>query len=291
MDWSLVVAGCRYGQRVRGWDLRRWRLPGLGLAAGLALLIGGYLLWSHSRPYLLGSGCEITATDRPESLDLEQAANTATIAGVAFRKSLPERAVVIAYATAMQESHIRNLPGGDRDSVGIFQQRPSQGWGRVAQLRDPVYSTSKFFDALVKVRDYQKRELHDAAQRVQRSADGTAYAPHEPRAIRLAEAYTGRRPAAVRCWFPPDDRTAPRRAEAIRALHKAFGTSRLPQQGDAIKVADARAGWSVAHWAVSHTQEYGLTEVRFAGQRWQVDSGHEGWTSDEGAPSDRVVIR
>jgi len=280
---------------VRGWERLRPRSGALLLAIALVVGAGGWAAWSHLRPYLHGSNCEVAAAGGVVPLDLEQAANAATIAGVAFRKSLPERAVVIAYATAIQESHIRNLPYGDRDSVGIFQQRPSQGWGRVDQLRDPVYATSKFYDSLVKVKDYLDRDLHDAAQQVQRSADGTAYAPHEERAKQLAEAYTGRRPAAVRCWFSPRKRTEPRRAEAIRALHETFGTSKIPVTEEdgrhTVRVPTRRTGWAVASWAVSHAQGYGLQEIRYDGRRWRAEAGHDGWTEDEEAPSDRVIIR
>lgn len=276
---------------MRGWERRRWRLGASLLAAALLLGAGGYAAWSYARPYLHGSNCEVDTTQEAVPLDLEQAANAATISGVAFRKGLPERAVVIAYATALQESHIRNLPGGDRDSVGIFQQRPSQGWGRVDQLRDPVYASSRFFDSLVKVKDYLDRDLHESAQLVQRSADGAAYAPHETRAKRLAEAYTGRRPAAVRCWFSPGKRTDPRQAEAVRTLRKTFGASKLAVEGDAVRVASPRSGWAVASWAVSHAQVYGLSEIRFDGKHWKADDGHDGWTKDGKALPDRVIIK
>ncbi|MBW8766298.1 MAG: hypothetical protein JF630_08775, partial [Geodermatophilales bacterium] len=79
----------------------------------------------------------------------EQAQNAITIAAVAHDRGLPERAVVIALATAQQESRLRNLPYGDRDSLGLFQQRPSQGWGTEAQVQDPVYAAGRFFDHLV----------------------------------------------------------------------------------------------------------------------------------------------
>lgn len=290
MRWN--VPRCRYGLGVRGWEqVRRWRLGGIVLAVVLLLCIGGYVAWSKARPYLHGSNCEVRTAQESAPLDLEQAANAATISGVAFRKDLPERAVVIAYATALQESHIRNLEGGDRDSVGIFQQRPSQGWGRVDQLRDPVYAASKFFDSLVKVKDYLDRDLHDAAQRVQRSADGSAYAPHETRAKQLAEAYTGRRPSAVRCWFSPGKRTKSRHAEAIRILRKTFGASKLTVEGQEVRVPSPRTGWAVASWAVSHAQVYGLSEIRFDGKHWKSDVGHDGWTKDKKAPTNRVTIK
>ncbi len=281
----------------------RWAV---GLAVGVMLLaVGGFVLFDRARPYLHGTGCEVRTTQGSMPLDLEQAANAATISAVAFRKRLPERAVVIAYATAIQESHIRNLPGGDRDSVGMFQQRPSQGWGTPDKLRDPVQSTSKFFDALVKVKDYLDRDLHDAAQLVQRSADGTAYAQHEPDGKLLAAAFTGREPATARCWFPPDKKTESRRPAAIREMRRAFG-SRLkvagpspltqgaksdPDSWNAVKAATPREGWAVAGWAVAHAQAYGLTEVRYAGKQWRSDAGHDGWTEDKEAPKDAVIVQ
>ncbi|TDD95680.1 hypothetical protein E1298_04495 [Actinomadura rubrisoli] len=266
----------------------------------LALGVGGYVAFQRARPYLHGSGCEVGTSASKMPLDLDQGANAATIAAVAFRKQLPERASVIAYATAIQESHMRNLPGGDRDSVGMFQQRPSQGWGSPAKLRDPVQSTSKFFDALVKVKDYLDRDLHDSAQRVQRSADGRAYAQHEEDGKLLAQVFTGRQAASARCWYPPDKKTAPRRPEAIRELRRSFG-SRLQVDGpkalaggtptwDAVRVTNPRAGWAVAAWAVTHAQVYGLGEVRYGGRHWKSDAGHDGWTKDADAPADHVII-
>ncbi|MEV4090502.1 hypothetical protein AB0J43_60570, partial [Nonomuraea fuscirosea] len=140
--------------------------------------------------------CTAVTPDGTIGLDTEQARISATIAAVAARRRLPERAVVIAYATALQESKLSNLGYGDRDSVGVFQQRESQGWGRKKQLMDPVYATNKFFAALVKVKNYRKIPLADAAQAVQRSAGGYAYAPHEGDAKILAAAFTGRVPRA-----------------------------------------------------------------------------------------------
>src|SRR6185312_11817716 len=74
-----------------------------------------------------------------------QVANAAIIVAVGQEMKVPARGLVIALATAMQESTLRNLNYGDRDSVGLFQQRPSQGWGTVAQLTDPRYAAGKFY--------------------------------------------------------------------------------------------------------------------------------------------------
>lgn len=109
------------------------------------------------------------------SLSPEQVQNARTIAAVAEQRGLPERAVVIAIATAMQESTLRNLDYGDRDSLGLFQQRPSQGWGTPEQVQDPVYAAGKFYDGLVQIPDWESGELTMVADAVQRSAFPLAY--------------------------------------------------------------------------------------------------------------------
>lgn len=111
--------------------------------------------------------------------DAEQANNASLIYNVAASRGLPAQAAVIALATAWQESGMRNLKYGDRDSQGLFQQRPSQGWGTVAQVTDPTYAAGKFYDALVKIPNWQTMSVTDAAQAVQRSAYPGAYAKWE----------------------------------------------------------------------------------------------------------------
>src|SRR3954466_6292243 len=132
-----------------------------------------------------------TALGNSTELDPEQAGNAAIIASVAVRRGLAGRAATIGIATAMQESKLVTLPGGDRDSIGLFQQRPSQGWGTPAQVRDPVYAANAFFDVLIKVEGYRSMEITKVAQRVQRSAYPEAYADHEPEGRVLASALTG----------------------------------------------------------------------------------------------------
>ncbi|MER8183566.1 hypothetical protein [Kitasatospora sp. NPDC094015] len=182
-------------KRRRGRPLRR-------LATGfVALLVVAGLVLYLNRDKLSAppEGCRIDTAAGSGTLDLVQAANAATITAVALSRGLPERAVTIALATAMQESKIHNLDGGDRDSVGLFQQRPSQGWGTAAQIKDPVYATNKFLDSLVKVPGYARLPLTDAAQQVQKSGFPQAYAKHETNATLVAAALTGREPAALTC--------------------------------------------------------------------------------------------
>jgi hypothetical protein len=118
----------------------------------------------------------------------EQAANASIIAGVAWDRGLPDRAVVIALATAQQESGLRNLDYGDRDSLGLFQQRPSQGWGSEAQVQNPVYAAGQFYDRLVHVPNWQTGRLTEISQVVQRSGFPEAYQKHEAMEIDLTAA-------------------------------------------------------------------------------------------------------
>ncbi|WIM99996.1 hypothetical protein ACTOB_003670 [Actinoplanes oblitus] len=114
--------------------------------------------------------------------------NATIIVTVGQQKRVPARGWVIAVATAMTESRLVNSSKvTDHDSVGLFQQRPSQGWGTPAQLIDPVYTAGKFYDALVKVKNWDNLPLTVAAQRVQRSAFPDRYAAFESDATLLVQ--------------------------------------------------------------------------------------------------------
>jgi hypothetical protein len=120
----------------------------------------------------------------------EQVANARIIVVIGAERKIPSEGVVIAVATALQESSLRNLRGGDRDSIGLFQQRPSQGWGTPKQLSDPAYQTRKFYDKLLKIDGWRKMRLTEAAQAVQISAFPEAYEKHTPAATSLVDALT-----------------------------------------------------------------------------------------------------
>src|SRR5437762_2517033 len=113
--------------------------------------------------------CRVSTGAETYTLDIDQAANSTTIAAVGKRLGLPDHAVTIALAAALQESRLRNLAYGDRDSRGLFQQRPSQGWGTPAQVMTPRYAAAAFYEALARVPDWQTRSVTGAAQAVQRS--------------------------------------------------------------------------------------------------------------------------
>ena len=126
------------------------------------------------------------------SLSAEQRGNAATIVSVGRSLGVPDRGIVIALAAAMQESSLRNLAHGDRDSVGLFQQRPSQGWGSAAALQDPATAARLFFTGnagrtrgLLDVPGWSSMSVTGAAQAVQVSAYPKAYAQWETTAKRL----------------------------------------------------------------------------------------------------------
>ena len=138
-------------------------------------------------------------------LEPSQARYAGLITAIAVQRGMPARAATIALATAYQESDLRNLDGGDRDSAGLFQQRPSQGWGTLEQVRDPVYAANAFYDALAKVDGYEQLEITVAAQEVQRSGFPDAYADHEADARALASALSGNSPRAFSCRLGDSD--------------------------------------------------------------------------------------
>src|SRR3954469_17330885 len=143
--------------------------------------------------------CVATVGGRSVVLDLDQAYYTSVVVGLSVRRGLAPRAASIAMATVYHESGIRNLDYGDRDSVGLFQQRPSQGWGSEKQLMDPYYAAGKFYDALVRVKGWQNGDITKVAQKVQRSGYPEAYRDHEADARVLASALTGSSPRAFSC--------------------------------------------------------------------------------------------
>ena len=144
-----------------------------------------------------GVPCAVVGTEL--RLTPAQAGNVEAIAAVARDRDLHARAIVIALATAQQESRLRNLDYGDRDSLGLFQQRPSQGWGTPAQVQDPAYAAGEFFDRLVQVPRWKTRRLTEAAQMVQRSGFPYAYQQWEPMARELTRTLDDDGELPLRC--------------------------------------------------------------------------------------------
>ena len=274
---------------------RRRRLRG-AVIGGLALvLVAGGIYTAATllqrSEQLITEECTAAAGSQRADLATDQAANAALITAVSVRRGLPPRAASIALATAMQESKLRNIGHGDLagpDSRGLFQQRPSQGWGTQDQVMDPVYATNAFYDALVKVPGYATLEITDAAQRVQRSAYPTAYAEHEAMGRAFASALTGESPAALNCTLRSSD-TAGNPATLLTELEAAYGTVPTAASGQTLEVdvADSYA-WSVAHWAVANAKEYAVERVDVNGKRWDRKA-RDGW-QDAPDAGGRVAI-
>ena len=268
-------------------------LPAIGSALVLVLAAVGYLFFGGRHGVTPTApppppGCQAGTGVAAIPLATDQAGIAATIAGVAVGHRLPRQAVTIALAAALQESELQNLDYGDRDSVGVFQQRPSQGWGTTAELEDPVYATTKFFAALVRVPGYMKMPVDRAAQEVQHSADGSAYEQWVEVATLLAGYFTGASPGGVSCWYSPGGK--PDLAGALKQLTETFGpqgtdgvlvgitTDRSAKKTKVAVVHVQRDGaWTVAGWLVAHAQQYGISQIRYGGFVWDAGNGSMGW--------------
>lgn len=255
---------------------RRVLLIGGVVAVGLAIVVA-VALGRTQTPVAVGRthtpvssvGCNFgSSTGRGEfSITPVQAQNASIIAAVALRKGMPDHAVTVALAASLQETRLSNLPYGDLDSLGLFQQRPSQGWGSSAQVMDPNYAASAFYDHLAQVSGWQTMAVTQAAQLVQHSATPSAYATWENEARSLARALTGEVPMGLSCKLDGFGGTAP----APTALAQA-ATSELGTQLVGVPVS-TKTGWQVACWAVAHAYNYHLHSVSFGGWTWTTASG------------------
>lgn len=231
----------------------------------------------------VGSGGDDLATD--------QAANAALITAVSVQRGLPARAASIALATSMQESKLRNISHGDQagpDSRGLFQQRPSQGWGTAEQVMDPYHATNAFYDALVKVPGYQSLEITAAAQQVQHSAYPGAYAQHEGMARAFASALSGQAAAGLDCSLRAADAGGDP-AVVQEALTASFGDLPASADGKTLLVdADGTQAWAVAQWAVANAKPLSITDVQVDGRDWNRQS-RNGWQSSQ-VPAGQVRV-
>jgi hypothetical protein len=195
----------------------RLLIPFVAIAAALALFLGvGFIAFNiggggggggatTSGPCDAGLRSPVgplaggQAGTRIGDLSAEQRQNAATIIGVAREMGAPPRAWLVALATAMQESTLRNINYGDRDSLGLFQQRPSAGWGTAAQVQDPVYAAGTFYDHLVGIPGWETGRLTEVAQSVQRSGFPEAYEQWGDMAEKLAAAQISELPDQISC--------------------------------------------------------------------------------------------
>jgi len=268
-------------------------LAGLGAALAVVTVIAAVVWWNGGLGTLVGrERCVVSAHGTTVTLTPEQTQQAATIAVVARRRGLPDRATTVALATALQESKLTNLMHGDRDSAGLFQQRPSQGWGSFRQVTNPRYATGKFLDALVRVPGWQQMPIDVAAQRVQRSAFPTAYQQHTRSARALTSALSGQAPAALTCTVRSSDLPAqhpgangytPRANRLRQAVATDFGVAMTPlDRGRAVQIhtsANHRRsqGWAVAQWLVANAGALNVAAVAYQHHVWSASRSPEGW--------------
>lgn len=298
------------------------------LAALLVFAVVGVVINRGVVPLIRSGGCTAEVGAVSVDLTLEQAQNAALITGISIRRGLPARAASIALATAYQESKLVNVEHGDRDSVGLFQQRPSQGWGTVEQILDPVHATEAFYDALTKIEGYQTMEITEAAQAVQRSGFPDAYADHEADARALASALTGNSPRAFWCETPGDadeagdrldDLGLVKRAAVVREdLESVFGTLSLGgfqpggvtsghmsgsahYEGRAIDIFvrpinpdNRKRGWAIASYLIAQADRLSINTLIFDDRIWHAGSrSGDGWTNYDVPSSsggDRAIL-
>lgn len=290
---------------------RRWIIA---LAAASAVLVAvTVVIVVRTVGTTLSPECRVPGTAGAVDLGLDaaQLQHASTINAVGISRRLPPRARVIALATAFQESTLRNLNSGDRDSIGLFQQRPSQGWGSRTQIMDPVYASGKFYDALVQVSGWQTGSLTQVAQAVQHSGFPDAYAKWEDEATTLVAGLGGRAAPELSCRAGaaaptadaparPPLRGAENAAGGLRTLLAAAGaeltgtTFRELADGNRSAVI-ALAGRDIppetgarvlAAWSVAHAAGFGVTEVRIGSRRY---ADHL-WSGGAPMPSGQVRI-
>jgi hypothetical protein len=303
------------------------------LAALSVVVVGATWGWHSLRGHrTVTDSCQVIgqSTGTIYAMEPEQLLNASIVADLAMRRTLPQQAVIVALATALQESKLRNLTYGDRDSIGLFQQRPSQGWGTKEQILVPTYAAGKFYDALLKVPSWQQLPVADAAQRVQHSGFPDAYASWQPRATALAAALTGTTAGQLSCRLAhpglgsrttassagssssgsvgvvttPDAASAEIKtalADELRILSPAFAAagskativtvSGLGTTGAGDDAAAKHRAATVAAWAIAHAASRGITRVVVADQEWRAD--RHGWhsvRSADAAPAGNVRL-
>jgi hypothetical protein len=247
-------------------------LVSLLVLAGIAVLAKGLFdaAVPDHEPLPGEERCVATASGQSVAVDTEQAHYAAVISGLSVRRGLAPRAASIALATAYQESGIRNLDHGDRDSLGLFQQRPSMGWGTEEQLQNPYFATNAFYDALIKVEDWEAGDITEIAQNIQISAYPDAYRAHESDARVLASVLTGHSPAGIRCLVRDSE---PGDVKGLtKSLRKTYQIKpKRAEKTITVKADSAGLAWSYAHYAVANAQGYGVERVQVGGQQLIID--------------------
>jgi hypothetical protein len=259
---------------------RRQRWVGRIVLPVIVLMVGGagFFAYTWFKVNFGQPSCRATALGRSVTFTPEQSANAATITALALKRGLPARAATIANATAIVESKLRNIRFGDRDSLGLFQQRPSQGWGTAAQILDPVHATNAFYDALIKIDGYQSMAITQVAQKVQHSGFPQAYADHEQEGRILASTLAGHSPGGFGCRLDAATVSTP----AARIAAQLTAEMGVPATVQAREIQatgrDAQETWAAGSWAVAHADADGITAVTVGNRTWTRARSEDAWS-------------
>ncbi|MFC0581396.1 hypothetical protein [Micrococcoides hystricis] len=268
---------------------------------GLALVLAGVLFatrWLDDTAFLQRQQCSVLLGSERYVLAPDQTRNGSIIAAAGLERGLDRHEVMIALATARQESKLRNIGYGDTvgpDSRGLFQQRPSQGWGTEEQIMDPWYAANRFYQELETVPGYRDLSVTEAAQAVQRSAYPDAYAKHEDVAAAFARALTEGEPGAMSCTLkatPADQAELSHKAYAAEMKRFADALSAEVQlktdtRSLRISVPDDQTGWRLATWALANAEAGNVLSISFNSLHWE--RGKRSWNSTD-EPTEELVI-
>ena len=284
----------RVAGRARGRERRRrrWVAP-VGILVVVAIVAGSLVaVWNKLQSELFSPTCTATASGSSVSFSPEQVANAALIAAISDKRGLPPRAASIAIATAIQESKLRNLNYGDRDSIGLFQQRPSMKvWGTREQILDPVHSTNAFYDALIKIDGYESMVITEVAQLVQKSGYPDAYADHEQEGRILASTLRGQSPAGFVCQLRPAESGSPA-ATVAADLDAQLGVKAAVDGATlTVNAPSDQLAWAAGQWAVARAEAYGVNRVQVGDRAWSRGTGGsaQSWSTGESAPTPTTV--
>ncbi len=270
-------------------------------AVAAGVIVWGPSLWHRYGDRLFSSeSCTVTVDGQSSTLTAEQANNAAIVVATAVRRDLSVRAATVALAAALQESDLRNLSEGDRDSLGLFQQRPSQGWGTVEQVTDPHFATNAFYDALLRLDGWEGLSVTEAAQAVQRSAFPDAYADHESQAVLWATALTGGAGVdAVSCSLNGPTPQVGSAMPMLERLSEDFGDLFQVEvvAEDAghvtaiLRSSDDNLLAAVASWTVAVASGFAVESVRGYDAKWtRGRDSWEGFDPGESSVTDSVTV-
>jgi hypothetical protein len=270
--------------------MKRWIALAITLVVVAGIAFAGWRFWDHFYTRFTPERCTVVNPEGDAvTLTKEQSRMSSIIIAASFERELPERAATIALATAYQESGIRNLDHGDRDSLGLFQQRPDPKyeWGTADQIMDPWYSSQRFYDELVKFPGWESVDINDQAQKVQRSGFPEAYRKHVGNATALAAAGRGSTQQAITCVNNTDPVAD---ASPIEEVLSVVPGVEFTVEGNEVRISadDEQHLWAAAQLAMLNTYTAGVTRVQVGEADWSL--GDAAWGTDGEAEPGAAIV-